>query len=155
MLPLTTVIGIYYCPGYLATTITSLRVYTREVPAASPIQPIHQFTVNAYALFEWLHIVLHQEDYNHGNDDDTWNSCLIPILISHPFPTNCPKLYHTKLPNCPPQHPTAESPNVNRNFKVKFTFFVPKNNPIGRNSNLEEPHRPSLTFWIAQGGWLR
>jgi hypothetical protein len=49
----------YYCPGYLAITITFLRVYTREVPAASSIQLIHQFTVNAYALFEWLHIVLH------------------------------------------------------------------------------------------------
>jgi hypothetical protein len=59
LLPLTTVTGIYYCPGYLAIMITFLRVYTREVPAASSIQLIHQFTINAYALFEWLHIVLH------------------------------------------------------------------------------------------------
>jgi hypothetical protein len=115
----------YYCPGNLAITITFLRVYTREVPAASSIQPIHQFTVNAYALFEWLHIVLHQEDYNHGNDD-TWNNCPTPILISHFLSTNCPKLYHTKLPNCPPQHPRAESPNVRRNFKVKFPCFCTK-----------------------------
>jgi hypothetical protein len=125
MLPLTTVIGIYYCPGYLAITITFLRVYTLEVPAASSIRLIHQFKINAYALFEGLHIVLHQEDCNHGNDD-TWNNCPIPILISHFFSTNCPKLYHTKLPNCPPQHPRAESPNVRRNFKVKFPFFCTK-----------------------------
>jgi hypothetical protein len=72
----------YYCPGYLASTITFLRVYTREVPAAYSIQLIHQLTVNAYALFEVLHIVLHQEDYNHGNED-IWNNCPIPILISH------------------------------------------------------------------------
>jgi hypothetical protein len=59
LLPLTTVIGISYCPGYLEITITFLRVYMREVPAASSIQLIHQFTINAYALFEWLHVVLH------------------------------------------------------------------------------------------------
>jgi hypothetical protein len=49
----------YYWPRYLAITTTFLRVYTREVPAAFSIQLIHQFTINAYALFEGLHIVLH------------------------------------------------------------------------------------------------